>query len=222
MSSAPIGTHSATSAMPALPGAHQSLVSIEEPDSAQHSACSRPPPPTTRTFMAIAPSAGRADRTSGRSRALRSSDRLLKHAGNSLPGGGPVAYPAGMDTTPPVAARPPRTSRNSPSRSFPAPSSARWKAPSAGSGCGARSPSCRRYPSGHIYLALKDENAKLKAVIWKATVPAPRPEARGRRRGHRHRQGHAPMATARNTSWSSTGWNMPARARCWRGSRRCG
>jgi exodeoxyribonuclease VII large subunit len=29
----------------------------------------------------------------------------------------------------------------------------------------------KRYPSGHIYLSLKDENAKLEAVIWKTFVP---------------------------------------------------
>ncbi|TQF77203.1 exodeoxyribonuclease VII large subunit [Elioraea sp. Yellowstone] len=29
----------------------------------------------------------------------------------------------------------------------------------------------KRYPSGHVYLALKDENAKLAAVIWKSAVP---------------------------------------------------
>ena len=30
---------------------------------------------------------------------------------------------------------------------------------------------CKRYPSGHIYLSLKDENAKLEAVVWKTAVP---------------------------------------------------
>ncbi|WP_149538174.1 exodeoxyribonuclease VII large subunit [Siccirubricoccus phaeus] len=30
---------------------------------------------------------------------------------------------------------------------------------------------CKRYPSGHVYLSLKDENAKLEAVIWKTSVP---------------------------------------------------
>lgn len=29
----------------------------------------------------------------------------------------------------------------------------------------------KRYPSGHWYLSLKDENAKLEAVVWKTTVP---------------------------------------------------
>jgi len=29
----------------------------------------------------------------------------------------------------------------------------------------------RRYPSGHLYLSLKDEGGKLAAVAWKATVP---------------------------------------------------
>ena len=36
----------------------------------------------------------------------------------------------------------------------------------------------KRYPSGHVYLSLKDENAKLEAVVWKTSVPrlAVRPE----------------------------------------------
>jgi exodeoxyribonuclease VII large subunit len=36
----------------------------------------------------------------------------------------------------------------------------------------------KRYPSGHVYLSLKDENAKLEAVVWKTNVPrlAVRPE----------------------------------------------
>jgi exodeoxyribonuclease VII large subunit len=30
---------------------------------------------------------------------------------------------------------------------------------------------CKRYPSGHVYLSLKDESAKLAAVIWRSAVP---------------------------------------------------
>ncbi|WP_237216831.1 exodeoxyribonuclease VII large subunit, partial [Falsiroseomonas oryziterrae] len=30
---------------------------------------------------------------------------------------------------------------------------------------------CKRYPSGHIYLSLKDENAKLESVVWRTAVP---------------------------------------------------
>jgi exodeoxyribonuclease VII large subunit len=30
---------------------------------------------------------------------------------------------------------------------------------------------CKRYPSGHIYLSLKDESAKLESVVWKSAVP---------------------------------------------------
>ena len=29
---------------------------------------------------------------------------------------------------------------------------------------------CKRYPSGHIYLSIKDSEAKLEAVVWKMTV----------------------------------------------------
>ncbi|MFO0199556.1 MAG: exodeoxyribonuclease VII large subunit, partial [Alphaproteobacteria bacterium] len=28
----------------------------------------------------------------------------------------------------------------------------------------------KRYPSGHIYLSLKDQDAKIEAVIWKGSV----------------------------------------------------
>ena len=52
-SSGPIGTHVATSAMPGLPGAHQSFVSSGLAASDQHSACSRPPDPTTSTRIPL-------------------------------------------------------------------------------------------------------------------------------------------------------------------------
>jgi exodeoxyribonuclease VII large subunit len=29
----------------------------------------------------------------------------------------------------------------------------------------------KRYPSGHIYLSLKDENSKISGIVWKSTVP---------------------------------------------------
>src|SRR6201996_4144782 len=29
----------------------------------------------------------------------------------------------------------------------------------------------KRYPSGHIYLSLKDENSKIAGVVWKTAVP---------------------------------------------------
>jgi exodeoxyribonuclease VII large subunit len=31
---------------------------------------------------------------------------------------------------------------------------------------------CKRYPSGHVYLSLKDENAKIESVIWKTSLRA--------------------------------------------------
>jgi hypothetical protein len=48
-SSAAIGTHSATSAMPALPGAQNTASTCGLLPNRHASACSRPPPPTTRT-----------------------------------------------------------------------------------------------------------------------------------------------------------------------------
>ncbi len=50
-SSAPMGTHSASRAIPALPGAQYSLSHSGEAAIFQHRACSRPPPPTTSIFM---------------------------------------------------------------------------------------------------------------------------------------------------------------------------
>jgi hypothetical protein len=54
-SSAPMSTHSATPAMPAFPGAQNTRDARGDCAIFQASACSRPPPPTTRTFMALAP-----------------------------------------------------------------------------------------------------------------------------------------------------------------------
>src|SRR3954451_22044365 len=46
-----IGAHSASRAIPALPGAHHSFVVSGEPAIFQASACSRPPEPRRRMFM---------------------------------------------------------------------------------------------------------------------------------------------------------------------------
>jgi exodeoxyribonuclease VII large subunit len=51
ISSAAMATHSASWAIPALPGAHHSLSQSGEAAMAQHSECSRPPDPTTSIFM---------------------------------------------------------------------------------------------------------------------------------------------------------------------------
>src|SRR5690349_13501453 len=51
MSVAATGTQVATSAIPGLPGAQNSASHSGDADTAQHSACSRPPEPTTRTRM---------------------------------------------------------------------------------------------------------------------------------------------------------------------------
>ena len=51
MSSAPIGRHWATLAMPGLPGAAYNFVQCGDWASFHARACSRPPPPITRIFM---------------------------------------------------------------------------------------------------------------------------------------------------------------------------
>src|SRR5512132_322187 len=67
--SAPMLTLRASSAMPALPGAQNRSGSLGERASARMIACSRPPPPTTSTFMP------RALRRSKRARELLGGNR---------------------------------------------------------------------------------------------------------------------------------------------------
>ena len=51
----------------------------------------------------------------------------------------------------------------------------------------------KRYPSGHIYLSLKDENAKIAGIIWKNTIP---------RLGLTPENGTEVIATGRITSYA--------------------
>src|ERR1700757_1933771 len=55
MSVAPIATHSASSAIPVLPGAQNRRSTSGDAEIAQASACSRPPEPTTSTRIALPP-----------------------------------------------------------------------------------------------------------------------------------------------------------------------
>src|SRR5215203_586042 len=52
-SAATSGRHSASATIPALPGAQRTSVTCDERRSARTIACSRPPPPTTRTFKRL-------------------------------------------------------------------------------------------------------------------------------------------------------------------------
>jgi exodeoxyribonuclease VII large subunit len=51
----------------------------------------------------------------------------------------------------------------------------------------------KRYPSGHIYLSLKDESAKIAGIVWKASVP---------RLGMKPENGVEVIATGRITAYS--------------------
>src|SRR5215472_11568297 len=51
----------------------------------------------------------------------------------------------------------------------------------------------KRYPSGHIYFSLKDDGAKLAAVVWRAAVP---------RLGMRPEDGIKVIATGRITAYA--------------------
>ncbi len=69
------------------------------------------------------------------------------------------------------------------------------------------------HSSGHCYFALKDESAKIEAVIWKFVHAPDALQAAGRARGHRHRQADDLSRIRRNTRSSSNRWSPPASAR---------
>ena len=78
----------------------------------------------------------------------------------------------------------------------------------------------KRHGSGHCYFTLKDESACMDAVIWRgnaaaAGVPAPRTGPRSSRPASSR-----PIRAAPNIRSSSTGWSLPAKARCWLCSKR--
>ena len=76
--------------------------------------------------------------------------------------------------------------RSSPSPSSPAPSSARWRRASGTCVCAGRSrASAAPHSSGHCYFGLKDDKAKIEAVIWRTTCGATSRSSRPRRAGGR-------------------------------------
>jgi exodeoxyribonuclease VII large subunit len=78
-----------------------------------------------------------------------------------------------MDTTPPVAG-PPASGVNVPEFSVSELSGAVRRTLEGAFGrvrVRGEITECKRYPSGHIYLSLKDESAKLESVVWKSAVP---------------------------------------------------
>ena len=69
------------------------------------------------------------------------------------------------------------------------------------------------HSSGHCYFALKDDKAKIEAVIWRTTVQGLQVQAGGGAGGDRHRAASPPIPASRTTRSSSTRWSRPASAR---------
>ena len=69
------------------------------------------------------------------------------------------------------------------------------------------------HSSGHCYFALKDDKARIEAVIWRTTVQGLRVQAGGRAGGDRHRAHHDLSRQVVHTRSSSTRWSRPASAR---------
>ena len=68
------------------------------------------------------------------------------------------------------------------------------------------------HSSGHAYFALKDDRARLDAVVWKGTWPAEIP-ARGGDGGDRHRQAHHLSRQVQLPDRHRAVWSPPAPAR---------
>ena len=66
------------------------------------------------------------------------------------------------------------------------------------------------HASGHCYFALKDDKAKIEAVIWKGIFGRLQGQARGGHGGHRPGARHDAIPARRNIRSSSRAWSRPA------------
>src|SRR5215218_7528859 len=149
------GTHSASRAIPALPGAHHSLVVSGDAAIFQASACSRPPEPRRRMFMAAdvagfgSPCGSIASRFPGkldcRNRCKRAIEAAMNEPRVNIPEWTVSELSAALKKTVEDAYGFVRV---------------------RGEITGYRGP----HSSGHCYFALKDERAKIDAVIWKTAL----------------------------------------------------
>ena len=69
------------------------------------------------------------------------------------------------------------------------------------------------HASGHCYFALKDDKAKIEAVIWKRTYGRLKLQARGRHGGHRPGPRDDATPARRNIRSSSRAWSRRGSAR---------
>ena len=142
------GTHSASAAIPALPGMHQSFVTSGDAAIFQHSACSRPPEPRTRIFMK------RLWESSG----VMSGTKHVPQAPNRL------RFKTMTAVAPEIRANTAEFTVSELSAALRRTvEDAYGHVRVRGEISGFRGP----HSSGHCYFALKDQTAKIEAVIWK-------------------------------------------------------